>query len=528
MQKPERPGTRAVLRVPRPYAVVVAALLLSPLTGRYPHAAPSAKDASDDLELRSTEVTLPWRAFRDLLNRRVDTVRVGPENRPPAAAVPERATVTITLDDSTVGCALSYTYTVLSSDEWARVPFAPSGSDLRLTSLHTHRGDHLAAREDGGFELFVQGVKSGRTTRALDCAWSLPAPLEHGMRTADVFVPAVPAGTVEILVPPGFSSLAVEPGVLLNRSVARGGQRWVYSLPPGRRSVRLRYVPPAAVAQPDSTTDTVDTPAGREPRITADHEAIVFVSADRTVFLNAIHVAVAHAPVRELVLRVPSSLHLLSLSGSGTGRWRATGDSLLTVPQITVDGAKRQIGRFAVAAGGAAEARFVMLDDCMQQPRQIFASRLSPSLAQLAGTLGLDTRDVLIAGSWYDTTFTARVAVEHHRPVYVADAVIDSVHYLTALSTDRKAVTHVLYRVRQRNRQFVTLDLPDSAHLWFMKIQGREATPFRDDSGRVKAPLQRYAEAGDEAALVNVELVYFEDLATEGGGPLGLVAASPD
>jgi hypothetical protein len=76
------------------------------------------------------------------------------------------------------------------------------------------------------------------------------------------------------------------------------------------------------------------------------------------------------------------------------------------------------------------------------------------------------------------------------------------------LSEDGKTLAQARYAVRNNQRAFMAVRLPEGATLWSASVAGRSVRPGKSADGALLLPLQK-GKAGEEAPAFAVEVSYF-------------------
>jgi len=500
------------------------------------HAEPG--HASDSLRLDNTSIQMPWQEFQKLSRQKKDTVYVRPDAMAPAPILFDNAEIQVSLADSSAECRLTAEYRVLDNTPWLSALFLGESGEFRFTDIDCYAGDYLTM-SDSGYCLLARG-NGPKSTRKIRATWFVNAQREEGLRRIGFPLPSVSRGIIRIHASAGFSGILVEQAVLLAKKPAAGGMVYSYSLPNRGSEAVILFAPPVTSAEPDSGEVSVKAKSSeeREPKVTCLYETVLFISEESVFSISAVQVDVAHAPISAFTVQLPQNFSLLQIEGSGIQKWKAldknrvavhltfelegrytffiagetTADSVISFPGISVDKTMRQTGRFAVAVSGTGEAHFISMNNCVGIPRNLFIAEMTGGTKKTLDKYNKDARDILIAGAFYRQPFEAQFKVLRHTPVPVADALADSGVVITAVTKDWKAITQASFWIRQRNRQFISLSLPDTCDLWSVSINGKDIAPFMDNSGSFKVSLQRYVETREDIKPLLLRFTFFQNL----------------
>jgi hypothetical protein len=183
-----------------------------------------------------------------------------------------------------------------------------------------------------------------------------------------------------------------------------------------------------------------------------------------------------------------------------TGESRAPREGQITIPLLRLSGAERETGGAAVEVLGAGEitqhqARGLDASDASDLGEAV-AGRDSPSLVAFRYR-PLDGTAPRSLGVW-----VARYASQE---ILVANA--EEARYRALLTEEGKLLVEARWAVRNRERRFVGVRLPEGAILWSAAVDGRPARPGLSPEGALLLPVAR-SSAADAFA---VEVVYLDE-----------------
>ena len=99
--------------------------------------------------------------------------------------------------------------------------------------------------------------------------------------------------------------------------------------------------------------------------------------------------------------------------------------------------------------------------------------------------------------------------VARYTPQAVLIASIEEARYDVLLDEDGKALVRARYAVRNNQRAFLAVRLPEGATLWSAAVAGRPLRPGLDQNGAVLLTLEK-GRSGEEAPAFAVELTYVQ------------------
>jgi hypothetical protein len=104
-------------------------------------------------------------------------------------------------------------------------------------------------------------------------------------------------------------------------------------------------------------------------------------------------------------------------------------------------------------------------------------------------------------------TRSLSVAVTRYTPQAVLVANVEEARYHALVTQDGKTMVRARYAVRNNQRSFLAVTLPESATLWSASVSGRPVRPGHTSEGALLLPLEK-GRAGQDAAAFAAEIVY--------------------
>lgn len=502
---------------------------------------------SDELLLPETEIVMPWETYMDLSTEKSDTVYIE-KNQSALPIVFENARFSFVLSDSAVDCNLNLDYYVLDSSAWSNGRVFGPEKETRFSSIRCHNGDHIRSTDSG----YVLLARRGKQKRHISFEWQCAAGSENGTRSVHFPIPSVSQGDIVVRSPAAFSEISVNGSEPVKRSRSGLRQITTFALPQSTQGL-LKFIPPLKDQEENESSADAGKTDRKTPKIFSDQETVVLIRDGAVLSFTNLTLEVVNTAVREFSVRIPQTYSLLSLNGNGLKKWRhkeedlitvelnfelegkysalfvmeADADSVETVPWIYPDSVSRRTGRFAVALADNGEPKFRRMHNCEEISVGSFLKNMDSRLSQLVAKQNIRKEDYLLAGKFHSFPFEAQFSLRYYERFPVIEAVADSGTVVSAISDDWKMVTQVTYWIRQKNKQFVSLSLPDTCDIWNVYVNGMERTPFVDDSGRIRILLQQNRVEGTGLDFQEIKLVYFQQLA-ETGEEMSLRSPIPD
>jgi hypothetical protein len=455
--------------------------------------------------------------------------RANPQPTPPTPA-PVDATLTridydLRIDNEAVTGRALLTIDVMR-DGWARVQI-PAGLMVR------------DARLDGQPVSLVEGPpphvllsRPGRVVLTLDIA--LPLTMSAGSEAIALPASAAPISRAVLTLPRSGVDLSVSGGFVAERVESPGESRWTSFGRPNQ---------PLTLSWKRKADDRrAELPLRTRARITS----MVGLGEDVSQIASAVRVEVLQGVAREVVLAIPAGVAVNQVNGATVGEWtvsngqlrvrlldpvttdtsfvvqgdiRTPRDGTVPVPLVRVPAAERETGGVAVdvvGAGEVAERATRGLEPAdPSELGEIVAGRESPSMIafRLRPLAGSEPRSLA-------------VNVVRFIPQAVLIANVEEARYRALASEDGSLLVEARFAVRNNQRSFLKVTMPESSTVWSAKVGGRPIRPGVAERGAVLLPLEK-GRAGEEAPTFVVEMVYLQRIpewADKGTAQLALPA----
>jgi hypothetical protein len=439
-------------------------------------------------------VTLPLVEYDRLVDRAAHPP--APAERPPVAAVVTRADLQVRVSADNVRGTATVQGEVLREGR-VKVPLLEGAPMIGFVDIQQAGAPVPVVTESGT----TSAILSGPGPFALAVSFGSDVTTEPGRASAAL--PAMRAGTVHATIEaPGDNvDVRVEPGLVGSRS-SSGGKTIV--------DVTLDPRTPAVVSW-SSREQAVRTP--RESRLVTDVKTLVTVAETDLRVASLFDVNVLQGQPEQIDLQVPEGFDVVSVSGGsvetagqqGTRLSLAVREAarrrhqfLVTLERTIaggiqhadlalpgVQGAQRETGEVAWEAAGTVD-----LTAAESGPlRRLDVSEVNASLSALA-------RSPLLAAFRYQRRGDERVPVafdvRRFADAPVLGAAAEDATVTTLVSSEGRALTEFMLRVKNRGQLFLKVGLPKGATLLSAEVDGQPVKPVDAPDG-ARVPLTRPA-----------------------------------
>jgi hypothetical protein len=328
-------------------------------------------------------------------------------------------------------------------------------------------------------------------------------------------------------------------------STESGVTRTTVHLPKQGVDVRLSGGLLAEKSESANDTKWVAYARGTEPltltwkRKTEDHRAtqplrlrgslteLTGLSEDTTSVMADVNVEVTQGAAKEVRLVLPEKLTINSVSGALVGDWemqdgqlvvtflepvehsakftiaaetRSPRDGQIEIPILRLLNAERDNGGLAVEVLGAGEIKEFKAEGLENADASdlgaLVASRQSTSLSAFR-----------FRGGDAKTKRSLIVNVARYTPQAILMANVSEARYNVLITGEGRLLVQARYAIRNNQRNFLKITLPQGATLWSAALAGKPVRPGQSPDGAVLLPLEK-AHAGEDAPEFAVELVY--------------------
>ncbi|HUV38125.1 MAG TPA: hypothetical protein VMY39_00855, partial [Planctomycetota bacterium] len=429
-----------------------------------------------------------------------------PGEHPPTDFIVTSSEYKGTLDDKKGDFVLTMKLEVLKQKGWKRIPVLPL--TVAITSTTLPKGVYLNARGNT-YELLTS--ETGEMTVVL--AFSVAVTKAAGIHRVDFQRVAPGSSVVDLTVSGTDVDVKLANAQALTTQKVQNNTHVVAALP-GTTPMSIDWQ--RAIPEPPPV------PA----KLYAETQTLVAVAEGMLLCTETVEYNILHSGVRELKLKTPAGVSVMTVSGRSVQDWRVspagelnvvlrgevTGPYALQVvyeqpakdsvniPVVRAEGVVRERGTIAVVAlanveiTGGEPTGATTLD----------VRRLPPQLVGMTG------QPILLAYRYVADTFTIPLNIRKHGELEVLVTVVDTASFTAMQLNDGRRMTRTIYKVRNNRNQFLRMRMPADAEIWSVSVSGRPASPAKDEAGNVLIPLVRSEASASELTSFPVELVYVE------------------
>jgi hypothetical protein len=396
-------------------------------------------------------------------------------------------------------------------DGWVKVPI-PAGLMVRDARLD---GQPVALIE--GPPAHVVLSRTGRMVLALDI--SLPLTASAGVEA--LFLPAAPAALSRavLTLPRGGVDLTVSGGFVSERAETATESKWTAL---GRANQALAF---------SWKRKAEDRRAELPLKYRARIASVIGLGEEVSTMSSTVRIEIQQGVAREVTLSVPGTVTVNQVNGATVADWdvkngmlrvrlldpvstelafvvqgesRLAADGDISVPLVRAPAADRETGGMAISVLGAGEIEKHQLRGLepadASELGDVVAGRESPSMVafRMRPASGAEAR-------------TLNVSVKRYTPQAVLIANVEEARYRALAAEDGVLLVEARYAVRNNQRSFLKVTLPEKATIWSASVAGKAVRPGLAEGQSVLLALEK-GRAGEDAPTFVVQLTYLQPI----------------
>ena len=455
-------------------------------------------------------VVLPVEEYRTLHARAYPAERE-PEP-PPVDATLTRVDYDLRINGELAAGRATLTIDVLK-DGWVRVPIPPGllVREARLDGKLVSLVPGAISKSPSQFSALLS--HSGRAVLLLDIA----LPVSSSAGEESIALPSTASGVTRasVQLPRQGVDIHLTGGLLSDKSESATESKWIAY---GRGNEPLAFT---------WRRKTEDHRAELPLRLRGSITQLFGLGEDNASISAEVNLEVTQGAAREVKVQIPDKVTINQVLGamiedweskSGqltvtflepveqtarfviTGETRSPRDGSIDIPLLRLLNAERETGGAAVEVLGAGEIKDLKSEGLESADAtdlgELVANHQSPSLAAFRFRSG----EAKMARS-------LNVTLARYTPQAVLMANVEEARYQVLLSSEGKTFVQARYAVRNNQRNFLKIILPQGATLWSASLSGKTVRPGQAPDGSLLLPLDK-ARAGEDAPPFAVEVVY--------------------
>jgi hypothetical protein len=470
----------------------------------------AARASAEDSPRSSGWIAIPETEYRALRNKAFPAERV--PDLPPVLSTLTRIDYDLRINGDFASGQANLTIDVIK-DGWVRIPI-PSNLLVREAKLDG-KPVSLVSEGKGPSSKSVVFKHQGRATLMLD----IVLPVTATASNESISLPPAIAGITRasILLPKQGVETKLAGGFLAEKPTAPSEGKWV---------VYGRGNEPLVFAWWRKTEDHHNI---LPLRLRGSLTEIVGLGEDTTSVQADVNAEIVQGAAQEIKIQIPDKVAINQVAGAMVADWetksgelvvtflepveknarfvivgetRTPRDGQIDIPLLRLLNAERETGGVAIEVLGAGEIKdqkLLGLENADPADLgEIVANRQIPSLSAFRFRSG-DSK----------ATRTLAVNVARYQQEAVLMANIEEARYKILTSDEGKTLIQASYAIRNNQRNFLKIMLPQDAVVWSASLSGKPIRPGKAMDGGLLLPLEK-ARSGEEAPAFAVEILYFK------------------
>jgi hypothetical protein len=398
-------------------------------------------------------------------------------------------------------------------DGWVRVPI-PSALLVREARLDGKLVS-LVSDTKGSSSKSVVFAHQGRATLLLD----IVLPVAVSAANESLALPPAIAGITRaaLQLPRQGVEIKLTGGFLAEKSASPSESKWVAY---GRGNEPLVFA---------WWRKTDDHRSSQPLRLRGSLTELVGLGEDTATIQADVNAEIVQGAAPEIRIQIPEKVTINQVAGAMVADWetksgelvvtflepieknarfivageaRAPREGQIDIPLLRLLNAEREIGGVAIEVLGAGEIKnqkTVGLESADPADLgDIVANRQIPSLIAFRFRSG-DNKSA--------RSLTVNVARYQQEAVLMAN--IEEARYQILMSDEGKTLVQASYAIRNNQRNFLKITLPQGAVVWSVSLSGNPIRPGQAPDGGLLLPLEK-ARSGEEAPAFAAEILYFK------------------
>lgn len=475
-----------------------------------PAAAQTASQLSADASHSPGWVVIPVDEYQSLRSRAFPAEH-DPEP-PPVDATLTRVDYDLRIAGDLATGRASLTVDVLK-DGWVRVP-VPAGLLVREARLDGKLVSLVSGLPGkGGNQPAAVLAHAGRAVLLLDIA----LPVNAAAGEERITLPSTSSGVTraQVQLPRQGVDVKLSGGLLAEKTETAAESRWL-AYARGNEPLTFTW-------RRKMEDHHVTLPLRQRGSLTQ----LTSLGEDSTALYAEVGLEVTQGAAKEARIQLPENITINQVSGAMVADWEIKGGELavtflepveqsarfvitgesktprdghIEIPLMRLLNTERDSGGIAVEVLGAGEIKDLKTQGLENADAtelgDYIASRQSPSMAAFRVRSG----DARAARS-------LAVDVARYAQQAVLMANVEEARYRVLLSKEGKTLVQALYAIRNNQRNFLKVTLPQGAAVWSASLAGQPVRPGQAPDGSLLLPLEK-SRAGEEAPVFPVEIFY--------------------
>ncbi len=265
-------------------------------------------------------------------------------------------------------------------------------------------------------------------------------------------------------------------------------------------------------------------------KLYAEVNHLLSIEEDALRLNSDIVYSILHSEIDEISLIVPNDWNILGVSGDGVGAWQEKmqgNQHVILVPftygrkgtavvnitaekpisdnkianiftGFSVPNVVRETGYVGVELNTTAEVKAAEANGL----ERVAVSKL-PSILY-----NKSAKPLIFAYKYIKHPFSLVLDIEKHEKIIVPMASAVSANAVTLFTEDGKVVQRLIYQIRNSEKQFLEIQIPEEADVWNVFVGNEPVESSLSSNGKLLVPLIRSRYSGNKLETFPVEVIY--------------------
>jgi hypothetical protein len=398
-------------------------------------------------------------------------------------------------------------------DGWVRVPI-PSGLLVREARLDGKLVSLVSNTSiKGGSQPAAVLAHAGRAVLQLDIA----LPVNSSAGEERISLPSTNSGVTraQVQLPRQGVEVRLSGGLLAEKAEIAGESKWL-AYARGNEPLTFTW-------RRKMEDHHVTLPLRQRGSLTQ----LTSLGEDSTSLYAEVNLEVTQGAAKEARIQLPENITVNQVSGAMVADWEVKAGELTVTFLEPVEQSARFVitGENKTPRDGHIEISLLRLLNTERDTGGVAVEVLGAGEIKDLKSQGLENADATELGDYFaarqspsmvafrfrsgDAKSTRALAVDVAR--YAQQAVlmanVEEARYRVLLSKEGKTLVQALYAIRNNQRNFLKVTLPQGAAIWSASLAGNPVRPGQSPDGSLLLPLEK-ARAGEEAPVFAVEIFY--------------------
>ena len=475
--------------------------------------------------LKNGDVVLSRAEFKKLVDQMKPPTVTG--TQPPFDYLITKATYSGKMKKNNTSFTGTFHVHVMKKGVYLKVPILPQ--NIALEDVRIAGNQALVVRENGYHNVIL--TKPGENI--VIASFSLKSSFEKGPHKLDLMIQQTPITLFNLSIPLKNIDVEIPQAQQVVTSESNGTSNISAIIAPGR-SISVRWRKQAAPSEK------------LPPKLYSELHHLISIEDDVWKINSTVLLNILHSEMDRVRFEIPQGVNILRVFGEGVGEWQEVVQNdqrILLVPftYAKKGGATINVSaEMPLSAEGSVNAfSGLQLLDTIREIGFIGIELNTSAEVKVTDSQGLErvpvqklpaalynksVKPLILGFKYLKHPYDLALNIQKHDKIAVPVATINSANAVTLFTEDGKIVHRLVYQVRNSAKQFLEIQLPESAQVWSVFVGNQPVESSLNDGGKLLVPLIRSRTQNNRLDTFPVEVLYC--VVDESFSPLSLRKSS--